>query len=124
MISAFEVYLVMQLDSVSHFFAGVVAIFLIASIAGLFVWAVNSWGYPAEQEKRTAQKASKIAKRFFATAMVALAINSLIPSSTTAAAMILLPKIASEENIKVVGKEAGELYGLAKKALENLGDKK
>ena len=106
------------------FFAGIVAISLFATVAGLFVCGVNSGSYQTEQEERTARQALNLAKRFFATAMIALAINSLIPSSTTAAAMILLPKIASEENMKVVGKEAGELYGLAKKALENLGDKK
>ena len=124
MISAFEVYLVMQLDSILNFFTWIVAIFLVATVAGLFVFGVNSSSYQTEQEGRTARQALNLAKQFFATAMIALAINSLIPSSTTAAAMILLPKIASEKNMQIVGKEAGELYGLAKKALENLGDKK
>ena len=124
MISAFEVYLVMQLDSVSHFFAGIVAIFLFATVASLFVFGGNSGSYQTEKEECTARQALNLAKRFFATAMIALAINSFIPSSTTAAAMILLPKIASEKSMQIVGKEAGELYGLAKKALEKLGDKK
>lgn len=124
MISAFDVYLVMQLDHISSALCGIFIFSIIAFLPCFAISALPSSDCATEFDNELSRKCRKAAKLLGITSIAICFIATFIPSSTTAAAMILLPKIASEKNMQVVGKEAGELYGLAKKALEKLGDKK
>lgn len=120
-ISAWDVYLVMQLDTISGLFVGL----LVASsviCAGLFVvqachssddhWSWNEGNI--EERKELRRKLRAYSAKTLVVAMFFALASATLPSTRTAAAMLVLPAIANNETIQ---KEAGELYGLAKEAL-------
>jgi cobalamin synthase len=120
-ISAWDVYLVMQLDSVSclanaltllAFAATAICIGWHAMSAGEDHWSWNQQKLPERQEFRRKLRGS--AKKAAAVALTFAVITALIPSSKTVAAMIVLPAIANNETVQT---EAADLYKLAKKAL-------
>ena len=129
-ISAWDVYWVMQLDSISVLISGLLAVSAVVC-AGLFlVQAVHagedcwSWNEGSIQERKEFRRTIRghgaralVAAMFFALA------SALTPSSKTVAAMLILPAIANNETIQ---REAGDLYGLAKEALREAvgGDEK
>jgi hypothetical protein len=118
MISAFDVYLVMQLDRIS---SGVGAIAIISSVfvAGSLVgWFIN-----ADIDEDMSAAAKRLCLRFSLVAAPLVIVWALIPSSKTAAAMILVPALTSEEVVEPVAAEARELYGLAKDALRGLAER-
>lgn len=110
MVTPWDVYWVLQLDSIS---ASAAAVF-IASVIGIFIS-----GFMWLMEPRDAA-ARKMLWRCVTVGGIALAFGAFLPSSRTAAAMILVPKLTSPEVLEPVGKEAGELYRLAKSALKKL----
>lgn len=115
MISAWDVYLVMQLDSIRA------ALFVICGLgvtSALFV-AGPMAGIADWDEKKSMRRKST---RALIACVVGLLFGAVIPSSKTAAAMILVPKLTSPEVVQPLSKEAGELYGLAKEALRNLAE--
>lgn len=59
----------------------------------------------------------RLAPRIAVVAGVLLTVNAFLPSTKTAAAMIVIPAVANNEAIQ---REAGELYGIAKDALREL----
>ena len=112
MVSPFEVYLVMQLDS----FVTLLAVAGALSILGggfALIEANTSFG-----NKEWAAPARKVILSGIAAAFLA----AIIPSSKTAAAMIVIPALTSADVVEPVGREAREVYALAKKALRNLAD--
>ena len=115
MISALEVYLVMQLDSLrSVFFTVTMAClggFLISSLGRIIIFDM---GY--DDARDTAVKFQK----WSALAVIpSLVMYSFTPSSNTMAAMIVLPAITSSEVLGPLGAEAKELYSMAKQALKD-----
>ncbi|MFA6125493.1 hypothetical protein [Sphingomonas sp.] len=116
MISAFDVYLVMQLDSI------VVAVAIVAFLAAIvavvlgIVFIVSATDGYGDKSHTIVRKPLKIA---CAVAAVTMTVSALIPSSKTAAAMIILPALTRDEVVEPLSKEAAELYGLAKQALKN-----
>ena len=122
MVSAWDVYWVMQLDSISCGLS-------ILSIGGLLVAAALTIANAAsrydtdmfpslcDREERKASWAvrAKARKRVLAVALTLFVINSFVPSTKTAAAMVVLPAIANNQTLQ---REAGELYGIAKQALK------
>lgn len=108
MISAFEIYLVMQLDSI---LTGLILITLASSVsAGAFALA-GFGGFHGKDER-----CILAAKRLLATATIALGLSVVIPSTKTAAAMIVIPAIVNNEKVQA---EAGDLYELAKAAMRD-----
>lgn len=121
MISPWEIYLVLQLDTigttlgVTSALLGVSA--LVAGLWGGFEKSMSNSFPELEMSKRERANGDRLhgwAKRLAIFAVPILALNALLPSSKTAAAMIIIPAIANNETIQ---KEAADLYGLAKEAL-------
>ena len=109
-ISAWDVYWVMQLDSIRGVAtfclvaAGVAAAVGLAFAPLLSDMIDGGWG-----------ALGKVAKRLFAFVIAPCALCvALLPSSKTAAAMVVLPAVANSETVQT---EAVDLYRLAKKAL-------
>ncbi len=114
MVSAWDVYLVMQLDSVFWLLT------LFCFILGMMTIACAiGWADSGEPDKTMFGARAKRAA-YGLSAMMAVA--AILPSSRTAAAMILIPKLTSPEVTEPVGKEAKELYGLVKQAIRKLGE--
>lgn len=110
MITAWDVYWVMQLDSIAALFFGLAIVgACVAVIAGIATLC-EDW------------RPKKSLAVVYSCALVAVTLAAaLTPSSKTAAAMIVLPAIANNETLHA---EAGKLYELAKKALADaVGDK-
>lgn len=111
MITPFEVYLVMQLDTIGT----AAGLFGFAStLIGLFVM---SFGF---SEDETWGK--WLGSGLFASGLFGLLLATFLPSTKTAAAMLILPAITSDEVVKPLGNEAKELYDLAKDALRKAVD--
>lgn len=130
MISALDVYLVMQLDALRGALFG----FGLPAVAGGIIAAIvcacearSQWSWDKEPlEDRVARFAGygSTAKKAAIAGVFGVLLSAALPSSKTAAAMILVPALTSKEVIEPVGREAAELYALAKEALRNVADRK
>lgn len=114
MISAWDVYWVMQLDSISSFLA-VCSFLVFAASAAIFLLVV-----PEASDDEEAKKVLKVCVKFVAVSFFLGTFSVLLPSSKTAAAMIILPAVTSEEAVNMVKPEAKELYELTKDALRSM----
>lgn len=110
MITAWQVYWVMQLDDIRLFILLVFGGLIFGVIIFTPVWIVEKDWHAA-------------VKRTVIGSLLMLFLLTFMPSSKTVATMIILPTITSDEVIDTVTPEAKELYGLAKDALKNLGAK-
>ncbi len=108
MVSAFEVYLVMQLDDIrcAALFFG-----LAIGVIGVTLTA-HSLDYR--------EKIGFAGPATLVFAFVLLAADAFTPSSKTAAAMILVPALTDKQVTEPLTAEAKELYALAKQALTNV----
>ena len=113
MVSAWDVYWVLQLDSIVQVFIGL-ALASACMVVGCGIGIIESYG---DDEAAWRGRAFKAAASF----VFFLLATGLTPTSRTAAAMILVPKLTSPEVLQPVGAEAKELYGLAKDALRRIG---
>lgn len=124
MISPWQIYIVMQLDSLNIVLvitsAIAVAAICLTTLFGVFERG-SSQNYP---ESPISKREAENARSFFATAkklalptFALLAAAALLPSSKTAAAMYVIPAIANNEAIQA---EAGDIYKLAKQGLTRL----
>lgn len=112
MIDAWDVYWVMQLDSIGIglIFFGIA--FVVASSA--------MFAYVAEEHQRV----SAWGVIFGLVGFGMWGLNMFLPSSKTAAAMMVLPAITSESVVQTVAPETRELYELAKDALRSVAKDK
>lgn len=129
MITPFEVYLVMQLDTILNGLIRINILLGIALIAFSIAGMAHSPGEHARAENKPSMDA--LASKYFLFArkaaialVLAITINSLLPSSKTAAAMIILPALTSKEVTEPLAAEGKELYALAKQALRDAVDAK
>lgn len=106
MISPFEIYLVMQLDSLVGLAVCFSIFFGIATLVAVV-------GVVGDDLERPIFALVVTAGPFLAAVLTA----AILPSSKTAAAMIVIPAIANNEKIQ---DEAGELYQLAKQGLKQV----
>lgn len=111
MISPFMVYLVMQLDSIN---IGVGIL-----VVALFVTSVVSTMMYADGTFNDAKRAAKVLKYGYISTALMFVVCVMLPSSKTAAAMLLIPALTSDAVVEPLTREGRELYGLAKQALEN-----
>ena len=126
--NAWTIYWILQLDSINGLLWALLALVGMAEVIALVVWlhgaAANPDSWYSEtfkEDARAAQQRAPQAKSYFVrmllTAFIPLCLlTALIPSTKTAAAMVIVPAIANNETIR---KESGELYGLAKQALRD-----
>jgi TRAP-type C4-dicarboxylate transport system permease large subunit len=131
MITPFEVYVVMQLDSIK-------VLFILLSLAGILpilglklsasIDRYSSEAFPnnpiSKQQSISADNADKAFNKLLYPAIISTIMAVLIPSSATAAAMIVLSEITSKEVTEPLKGEAREIYQLAKDALKNIADDK
>lgn len=109
MISAWDIYWVMQLDTIGMAMGTI-------SVFGLIVVAVV-WGAAACEIRRL--WGYLVAVAVTGVWFVCLLAAIFLPSTKTAAAMFVIPAVANNETIQ---KEAGDLYKLAKQALREAVD--
>lgn len=113
MISPLMVYLVMQADSIVTFFA---------IAGGLAVCGGGGFYIAASEYDDDATK--KLTKSVFVVGCIFVCIAAFMPTTKTAAAMIVLPAITSDGAVESVAPEVRELYDLTKDALRSLGKRK
>jgi hypothetical protein len=117
MISAWDIYWVMQLDSISAALSWLaISGSLIVGPAALYAAVLRSMPFSdrdAEKGKATHSLCAKWTPYIAAAFLLA----TLLPSTKTAAAMLVIPAVANNEAIQ---REAGDLYGIAKDALREL----
>ena len=117
--SAWDLYWILMLDNIRETCIGFSIILGSAAvIAGIF-WMILGAAPVDESDKRIA----RTGRRVFCVALPLLVAFVLamtfLPTTKQMAAILVLPKIATEENIEAVQEEAGDLYGLAKDWLED-----
>jgi anaerobic C4-dicarboxylate transporter len=124
MIDAWDVYWIMQLDQIRGGMMVFSIIFGVALAIGALVGAVvvfDTYGNDKNDAKQTFKRWMSSGVAVF---VVSFLLASLLPSSKTAAAMIVLPAITSDTVVQTVAPEARELYELAKDALRSVAKDK
>lgn len=122
MISAWELYFILQMDSIGNgigLLSAFAAVAAVACVIGGGMMRDDGDNYEAGRDYSLWVRGCKLQKtgfKWFAFAGVLLFSSCLIPSTRTLAAMVVVPAIV---NNTAVQKEAGELYQLAKQALAN-----
>lgn len=109
MISPWEIYWILQLDSIRDFFGAGVFLF---GAAGLMATIFAPILFDSYSDFKASPK--KVFGWIGSGLLVFSAALCFTPSTKTAAAMFIIPAIANNEAIQ---KEAGDLYSLAKQAL-------
>lgn len=126
MISAFEVYLVLQLDVIRMLFFILGLLTTIATVMLLVVGVVTIGSYTYEASRSPDLKREHdeyyarfktFGKRLSIPAVLCVLIATFIPGSKTAAAMIIVPALTSKDVVEPLTAEAKDLYALAKSAL-------
>ena len=123
MITPWEIYWILQLDNIGTFigiiiFLGVlvVSIMLISGV----MFTSSSKCMPeldlSKEEAIQGKILTQLAGRIFWTILPLIILYPFIPSTKTVATMLIAPKILNSPTVK---HEAGDLYNLAKQALEN-----
>lgn len=130
MINAWQIYMVMQLDSISAALVVVSIALVIASIVAAFkydyakslreIWADGRNSYGSQEYNKydaSVRSAGRTFKKAIIISATSMMLAALLPSSKTAAAMIVIPAIANNERFQA---EAGDIYKLAKQGLQKL----
>lgn len=114
--SEWDIYWVMQMDSIKNFLKVMTGISFVISFV-VFVFSSLAAELNGEDLKAFFAKFWKAFGFIVIPVCVAMLVaNALTPSTKTLAAMKILPPIVNNEGIKA---EAGDLYKLAKDALRN-----
>lgn len=127
MISAWDIYWVMQLDSIGCAFVFVAISLLVvaagAAVGAMFnrdmraIWSDNKEGNSFKEYDAKVVGWTSVAKKTAPIGLVVALLAAFIPSTKTAAMMLVIPAVANNEAIQ---REAGDLYGIAKDALREL----
>ena len=112
--SAWTVYWLFKLDSINF----VLILFAIFTGIGTLFLTLFKIGAEVNDDDEV-KKACKLAKPIPIIFAVCLLLSTLLPDTKTMAAIIVLPKIASAENLETVGKDAGDIYTLAMQRLKD-----
>lgn len=115
MLSSFDIYLVMQLDAIVNFFVvvGGVGISLCVALCWFKFFVDGEF-----------QETFKAVRPYAVVSILCVVASTFIPTSKTAAAMILLPALTSDQFVEPLTAEAKDLYKLAKQALQNVAEQK
>lgn len=123
MITAWDIYWVMQLDSISctiTFFT-IAATIAAACFYGIGALVTDRGCYPSTKQDESWERTKNRARWMVVAAFAFGFAGAFIPSTKTAAMMLVIPAVANNEAIQ---KEAGDLYGIAKDALRELAKPK
>lgn len=133
-ISPFFVYAILKLDAIRILFISSFIIFFIMTLLFFCLGMYLKYSETDENGNRLTAEEIAESKRagnrllcivfpvllFLSTICVLTA--TFLPSSKQAAVILVLPKIATEENLDRAQSEAGELYDLAKQWLKEKAD--
>ena len=115
--NAWTVYWLFKMDALQIMF------FLPALILGISViiaWVIFCvFGASGDVDEDDLKKWVPGLKMVTAIQVFCMIVCTAIPDTKTMAAIIVLPKIASAENLQTVSKDAGEIYGLAMQRLKD-----
>lgn len=119
MITATMIYLVGILDGIKGFFVFAVAVTGVATLLAI--------GHGSDSASCHEDEASKVwfgwAKKLGAACILCALVNGAIPSSRTAAAMYIIPAIAQDEDMQVIGGNSMKiLRDLTEEWLQDLAD--
>lgn len=112
---AWTVYWLFKLDDIQTLFqvaSFILVIGAMVSTVGYFI----SRSYYDKQDKKTCLK---FMRPLIPVAITCLVVAVLIPSTKTMAAIIVLPKIVSAENLDMVAKDGGDIYKLAMERIKD-----
>ena len=124
--TSFQVYLLMQADSISAIFQAATFLLVVALVFVVIFGAVEAAdlaGWEIERKKGDYLKVEAIRRfrnRLFVWLIPVALIAGALPSTQTIAAMIVLPKITSPAALNAMGTKGQQLYDLTLKALNNL----
>lgn len=114
--NAWQIYWVMQLDTIGNL---LFVVALVGIITSVFMVPIGM-GMCATREKDEQEMGAKVkraGKQIMTAGLVSAVACGFLPSTQTAAAMVVIPAIANNETIR---KEAGDLYAIAKQGLREL----
>ena len=115
MITPLELYFVLQLDNIKVFLCEASKILFVINIVAIIL-AFGDFILSRNHEKR--YLVGSIAALLLLTIPLA-ACQAMLPGTKQMATILILPKIASEENVDYLTQEAKELYSIAKEGLKN-----
>ena len=110
MVSAFELYWILKLDAISHVATFASAIAGVVSGVMFVLYLIASFA----EDDNSAFVFKKVSAYAFRVFVVSLIASILIPTTKQMAAIMIVPKIATAENVEVLTGEAKDLYELAK----------
>lgn len=113
-ISPFALYLILQLDSIKQGLEALIVGMFIVTIATLLVAVFRCDFKREEKQKEIWAQHMPYVKGCAAVMLLSLVTNTLVPSTKSMAAIVVVPAIVNNETVQ---QEAGELYDLAKQAL-------
>ena len=120
MVSGWELYFVLKLDSFHAFFQTIGGIGLISSVLGSIIATVASFDDDGTT-RMIANKAASLFRKMLVVSVLFVVAGLLLPTTKQAAAVLIIPKIATNENVEMISDEAKSLYSLAKEYfLENI----
>lgn len=115
MITPLELYFVLQLDNIKVFLCKASEILFVMNVAAISL-ALVDFILSRNHEKR--YLIGSIAALLLFTIPLAV-FQAMLPGTKQMATILILPKIASEENVDYLTQEAKELYSIAKEGLKN-----
>jgi ABC-type Fe3+ transport system permease subunit len=115
-ISAWDIYLVMQLDSFNAIACIAWIMMAIVVLVSLVIMAFNT-NHDYRGEKQAYDGGKNIVKWLSGPLVFFLILNTILPSSKTAAAMIVIPAVLNNQSVQT---EAKELYTLAKQGFADM----
>jgi hypothetical protein len=108
MINSFDVYWVMQLDTIVRTIGSLSVVALVLSLLAISFLMVQKHSY------------TKLASISLCVSVGFIILTSFVPSSRTAAAMVVLPAVANSSQVKEIGALGTDLIKLAREAVSNL----
>ena len=116
MINALELYCILKLDAV---YTTLMTVSVITGVVFLPLFII-AYANENESEKKTCRKLESLSSEILLFVTVpALILALLCPTTKQAAAIFIVPKLATQENIEHLSKEYKELYSIAKEAFTN-----
>lgn len=118
--NAWTIYWILQLDSLNTLFC-ILSVFATIgagiSVVAAIALSADLSAYDVEKKTKDflhAQLIQKVAKCMSIVASILLLLAAFLPTTKTAAAMVILPAVVNNQKIQA---EAGDLYNIAKQAL-------
>lgn len=119
MITAFELYWILKLDAISHVATFAAAIAGVVSGVMFVIYLFASFA----EDDNSAFVLKKVCVYAFRVFVVSLIASILIPTTKQMAAIMVIPRISTIENVEALTSEAKSLYELTKEYFRESVDK-